>query len=190
MHSQRLNSVPDLLEAIGWCLAGVPKADIADVASLLRPHLADFDVGNPSVAVVLADLRYPGNRKSAWSLACAILASDAHDTGDSATFWRAGFEVLQAFRQSRRGKHTNRKTVAPDALDTLIRDCLDDFPRMSASSLFDQLSRDAGSWHEVLVEFDADRDELVCQLDPASESLSNVGRKEFARRVRHATGCT
>lgn len=188
-HPQRLNSVADMLEAIGWCLAGIPKSDIADVASLLWPHLADFEAVNPSVALVLADLRYPGNRKSAWSMACAILASDAKETGDETTFWRAGFEVLQAYRQSKRGNHSNRKTVAQDALDALIRTYLKDFPHTSGVMLFDQFSRDAGPWHEVLIEFDTDREELVCQLDPASERLSNVGRKEFARRYRHATGC-
>lgn len=185
----RLARTEDILEAASWCLSDIPPGDVSLLASVLRPYANDFTEDRPEVAAILKDLRYPRNRKSSWSLACAILAQDALDRDDTATFWASGIEVLKAMQQGKRGGHHNRNTHAPDALDSCIVEYLSDFPGIAPEQIFLSFIGMANSLHEVLVEHDQDSDELVCQLDQGSEKLTNVGREEFVRRVRRATGC-
>lgn len=185
----RLTKAEDILEAAEWCLAGVPPSDVAFTASLLRQYANDFTEDRPEVADILKYLRYQNNRKSSWTLACAILARDAWDINDAATFWSSGIEVLKAMQQGIRGGHHNRKIYTPDALDTCIAEYLTDFPIAKSNHIFESFSEMANSFHDVIVELDQDRDELVCQLNPDNEKLTNVGRDEFSRRVKRATGC-
>lgn len=187
---KRLAHEADIIEAAEWCLANIPLSDVQVLASILRPLTDNFAEDRPEIAEILKDLRYPRNRKSSWSLACAVLARDAWYRSDTATFWAAGIEVLKAMQQGKRGTHHNRNAHIADLLDNCIAEYLSDFPRATSAEIFLSFSDIAGYSHEVIVEYDQDNEELVCQLAQDSEKLTNVGREEFSRRMRRATGCT
>jgi hypothetical protein len=184
-HSgRRLNQPADIEDALEWRLAGLSIAELEALTDALRPFADDFREDRPEVAALLADLHLPGDRRSEWSLACAVLAWDGLRRNDALAFGIAIAEVMAAMKQGMRGSHTNRKTHVADALDDLIDEHLGNQPGMTANSLFDYFSTMAGALHEVLVEFDADNDELVCLLDPAKEALTNIARDDFERRCR------
>jgi len=185
-RERHLLSLGEIEAAISWRLDGIPKAELAVIADLIRPMAGDFREDRPEVSTMLHDLHRPNDRRSGWSLACAILAADAGCRSDWALFWSAGFEVVSAYRHARRGSHSNRRRVQPDALDALIAAHLVDHPEAAASAVFDRFSNLADTWHSVLIEYDREQDELVCQLDAGSEQLSNVGRTSFAARLERA----
>lgn len=172
--------------AIAWRLDGVPNADVQVIADLIRPMASDFREGRPEVAAMLLDLRRPNDRRSGWSMACAILAADAGGRSNWSLFWAAGFEVVSAFRHAKRGSHRNRRRAQPDALDALIAAHLADQPGITWRAMFDTFACIASTFDSMLVEYDEAQDELVCQLDTASESLTNVGRSSFAARFDRA----
>lgn len=180
-------AVDDLRAAIAWRIEGIPDAEIATLAAMLRPFASDFREARPKVARLLADMRRPGDRRGAWSLACAILAQDAMQHGEVELFLLAGFEVVKALHQGRRGSHANRRAgPAPDALDELVAEHLGSNPGADTDVLFNHFAAIGSALHEVLVDFDQDRDELVCQLTADAEQLTNIDRAEFARRVHRA----
>lgn len=185
-----MTKAEDILKAADWCLFNVPPDVVSEMALLLRPYANDFTEDRPEVAAILKDLRYPRNRKSSWSLACAIIVRDSWDSSDLSTFWAAGIEVLKAWQQGKRGGHHNRNTYSPDALDSCIAEYLADHPSATPEQIFLSFTGLANSLHAVIVEHECDSDELVCQLVEDSDTLTNVGRDEFKRRVRRATGCT
>ena len=177
----------DVTAAVAWRLDGIPSAEVATLATMLRPFAGDFREARPEVARLLADMRRPGDRRGAWSLACAILARDAGRRGDVELLLLAGFEVVKALQQGRRGSHANRRAgTAPDALDKLVAQHLGSNPGVDTDVLFNHFAASGCALHEVLVEFDQNLDELVCQLTPDAEQLTNIDRAEFARRVRRA----
>lgn len=171
----------DIEEAIRWRLRGLDEDDIAVIAERLHPLAADFTDRRREVAAALGWLRRKGDRRAPWSLACAILAEAAALRGDVDGFWSAGLEVLNARRQSHRGQHTHRNVRPADSLDRLIAKHL---PVVGAATMFDLFAEWAGGVLATLADYDVDRGELVCQLDPDDETLTNVGRAEFARRVQ------
>lgn len=174
----------DITAAIAWRLEGIQAVELDEIANLVLPFSEGFSASRPEVASLLDDMRRPGDRRSAWSLACAVLARDAERGGDGNLFWAAGIEVVKSLQQGRRGSHHNRQSApAPDALDALIAQYLGNHAGAGADGVFDHFKGVAGSHHEVLIEFDAEKDELVCELGPDG-ALTNVGRCEFARRAR------
>lgn len=183
VSGRALLTIDDIESAIAWRLAGIPDEEVGAIGAALWPLAKNFREDRPRVARVLADLRRPGDRRGGWSLACACLAREAERRGDLHRFAAAVAEVVTSLRQARRGKHFNRKqSPDADALDDLIADYRRECPGMSPSALFDCLARELPSG--AVVEFDHDKDELVCQLDPEDEHLANIDRADFARRVR------
>lgn len=177
----------DVVAAVAWRLDGIPDAEVVTLAATLRPLADDFREARPKVARLLADMRRPGDRRGAWSLACAILARDARRRGEVELSLLAGFEVVKALQQGRRGSHANRRAgTAPDALDELVAEHLGRNPDVDTDVLFNHFAAIGCALHEVLVEFDQDLDELVCQLTPGAEQLTNIDRAEFSRRVHRA----
>lgn len=177
----------DVIAAVAWRLDGIPDAEVATLAATLRPLASDFREARPKVARLLADMRRPGDRRGAWSLACAILARDARRRSEVELSLLAGFEVVKALQQGRRGNHANRRAgTAPDALDELVAEHLGSNPGVDTDVLFNHFASIGCALHQVLVEFDQDQDELVCQLTADAEQLTNVDRTEFARRVHRA----
>lgn len=188
----RLQTRDDVLAAAEWCLSGIPAEEVRVMGEVLRPLASRFSEDDPEVSAVLADMRYPRNRKSSWSLACAILVEDAWARDDVEAFWAAGIEVLKAWQQGKRGKHHNRNVRTQDALDVRIAAYRADFPVDTHTQAFYSMADIAnapGAFDPLLIEYDYDKDELVCQLDPDDEALTNIGLDEFKRRFRHATGC-
>lgn len=180
--ARRLLTEADVLEAIRWRLTSVPDGDVLALAEVLRPLADDFREDRKEVVSIIGDLRYRNDRRAGWSLACAILAHDAASSDDLSLFWAAGVEVIQAMNQGRRGTHHNRKIIhTPDALDELIAVHRKKYPNITASALFDHFAKTAVLCN-VIADYDADADTLVCQLNPRSEQLTDVTRNELARR--------
>lgn len=178
-----LIAADDIRAAIAWRLSGIPELEVDTLAEALRPFAKDFREARPEVAEILADLRRPGDRRSPWSLACAALARDAFLRGDQFRFAMAGFAVVEAERQGRRGAHVREHTR--DALDALIARHKAAHPGDDADTAFARFGADANAEHEVLAELDANANALVCALGPGG-ALRNVGREEFRRRFRRA----
>lgn len=175
----------DVIAAVAWRLDGIPDTEVATLTKILLPFAGNFREARPKVARLLADMRRPGDRRGAWSLACACLAREAERRGDIYLFAATVAEVVKSMQQAGRGKHSNRKVrPAADALDDLIMDYRHECPDLSPNALFDLVAQSTTS--DVLVEFDQDQDELVCQLDPGDDKLTNVDRVEFGRRVHRA----
>lgn len=103
----------DVAAAIAWRLDGISAVEIVTLTEALRPLAADFRESRPEVAQVLADLRRPGDRRDAWSLANAILARDARKLGDVEGFLLSGFAVIEAMRQGRRSDRSRSPLTTP-----------------------------------------------------------------------------
>lgn len=168
----------DIEAAVDWRLAGISATEIDAIARALDQFAADFREDRPEVAAALADLRRPGDRRDPWSLACAVLAADAMLRSDAEIFFAAGFEVVGALRQSRRGQHHNRAGRPLDALDTLIA-----AESMPSACMFAEFASLAEPDHDVLYGFDEDDSALICRLDPEDARLTRIGWDEFNRRV-------
>lgn len=189
----RVVSDADIHEACLWRLADFPS-DVLDASTLLVGQMIEggipLESERPEVAAAMVALKRPRDRRDAWTALMAISALYADSQGNARLFLLAGFEVLKSSAQAKRGSHTNRKKRVSDALDTAIAEYLADLPAATDSEIFDSFADIACSFHQVIVEYDQDKGELVCQLDPNDEKLTNVGRDEFSRRVRKcATGC-
>jgi hypothetical protein len=163
---------------MSWRLEGIPIQELEAIADALRPFADDFREDRPEVAALLADLYRPGDRRSGWSFACAVLAWDALRRCDILTFGAAMTEVLAALRQARRGQHHNRAGRPQDALDSLIT-----VESMPADRLFVEFASLAEPGHDVLRGFDEEGGVLICRLDQDAERLTPIGWSEFNRRV-------
>jgi hypothetical protein len=53
----------DVTAAVAWRLDGIPSAEVATLATMLRPFAGDFREARPEVARLLADMRRPGDRR-------------------------------------------------------------------------------------------------------------------------------
>jgi hypothetical protein len=189
----RVVSDADIHEACLWRLADFPS-DVLDASTLLVGKMIEGEIPlesqRPEVAAAMAALKRRGDRRNEWTALMAIAALYADSQGHARLFLLAGFEVLKASAQARRGSHGNRRRHVADALDAAIAEYLGDLPAATASDIFDSFADDACASHQVIVEHDRDKGELVCQLDPNDERLTNIGRGEFFKRVRKcATGC-
>lgn len=182
----RLPTHADVAAAVAWRLAGISEADVEALADVLRPFAGDFSESRPEVMAILSDLHRPGDRRGARTLAAAVLARDAERRGDIAGFLLAGFEVLGSFQQSQRRKHHNRDIPLhqDDALDKLIRKYISVDPDIASITLFKDFAAQAGGFNKVLVEFDENKEELVCQLNPKVKALTNITSGDFGRRMR------
>ena len=103
----------DVAAAIAWRLDGIDAVEIDTLTEALRPLAADFRESRPEVVQVLADLRRPGDRRGAWSLANAILARDAERCGDVAEFILAGIAVIESMRRSLSNSGKQRSPLKP-----------------------------------------------------------------------------
>lgn len=183
----------DIHEAALWRLAEFP-AELIEASTARVAQLVDADVPLESnhleVAAAMAELKRPGDRRSGWSALMAVTALYADSQGYARLFLVAGFEVVKASQQGKRGSHHNRRMCARDSMDDHIKEFLAGDPAASTSEIFQHFADIACSSDPVFVEYDQGKDELVCQLDPDDEKLTNVSREEFAGRVRRATGCS
>lgn len=185
--SHRVVSDADIHEACLWRLAEFPP-DVRDASTARVAQLVQSGIplasDQPEIAAAMSGLKRPGDRRNEWTALMAIAALYADSQGHARLFLLAGFEVLKSRGQARRGSHTNRRRHVADALDAAISEYLADLPAATGAEIFDSFADIAWSSHPVIVEHDHDKGELVCQLDPNDEKLTNVGRDEFSKRVR------
>ncbi len=134
----------DLRAAIAWRIEGMPAAEIEAIAAVLRPLADDFREARPEVAAVLADLRRPGDRRGAWSLACAILARDAEMRGDIYQF-AAAVAVIAGSLDQRDRSIGDRSPLTP-----LMRDLKKCRPGMKSEQAFAYFAGLCSGSHEVI----------------------------------------
>ena len=150
VSGRSLLSVDDLRAAIAWRIEGIPATEIEAIAVALRPLAADFREARPEVAAVLADLRRPGDRRGAWSLACAILAQDAEMRGDMYQF-AAAVAVLASSLDQRDRSIGDRSPLTP-----LMRDFKTSRPGMKSEQAFAYFAMLCSGSHEVIAGFSDD----------------------------------
>jgi hypothetical protein len=108
---RRLVTRADIEAAIQWRFDGIPEDELTGMMiagrQIFETHDGDITDSAPAVAALLEQLARPGDRRSPWSLLCALL----YRVADGQTATSAGFEVAVAWQTSRRGK-TSRKCEA------------------------------------------------------------------------------
>ena len=150
-----LLAADDLRAAIAWRIEGIPATEIEAIAAALRPLAADFRETRPEVAAVLADLRRPGDRRGAWSLACAVLARDAEMRGDMYQF-AAAVAVLASSIDQRDRSSGDRSPLTP-----LMRDFKENHPGLTSEQAFAHFAALGGAEHEVIAGFSGIDDALI-----------------------------
>lgn len=138
-----------------------------------------LDAAAPAMAAVLKRLEAmqpAGERRTAWTAACALLALLGEARGDMWLFALAGQAVLEAHRQAVRGAKERRQ----DALDQLIEEHLLNHPDRTAPELFKHFQRP--ELRAVIA--DATNDEIG--YDVAGGIVRYVSRRAFAVRVSRA----
>lgn len=170
-----LNRPDDIEAAIDWRLAGLSIAELEAIADALRPFADDFREDRPEVAALLADLHQPGDRRSEWSLACAVLAWDSLRRWDILTFGITIAEVASAMRQSKRGQ----KRGSP--LTPIIEEFRRNQPGATSEQAFEHfigIAEASGNSHEVIADYSPVRDSLILHDGP------EISRESFCRQYR------
>lgn len=162
----------DIEDALDWRLSGLAIGELEAIAEALRPMADDFREDRPEVATLLADLHRPGDRRSGWSLACAVLAWDGLRRHDMIAFGAALAEVLSAFRSSQ-GAKGDRHPLTP-----VMRELKRNQPAMTADRAFAHFKGLAADDHEILADYSDERDALI--LHDAAE----LSREAFCRQYR------
>jgi hypothetical protein len=150
ISGRSLLTADDLRAAIAWRIDGIPAIEIEAIATALRPLAADFRETRPEVAAVLADLRRPGDRRGAWSLACAVLARDAEMRCDLYQF-AAAVAVLASSLDQRDRSIGDRSPLTP-----LMRDLKKSRPGLKSDQAFAYFAGLCSGSHEVIAGFSDD----------------------------------
>lgn len=155
-QSRRVPTDEDILDAAHWRLAGW-STDAVEAATERIAGLVDrkipLDTAEPQVAESLA--HFDHDRRDPWSALCAIAALFADGQGDQRLFLAAGFEVLQAFRQSTRGRRHGA-----DALTQIITGLVH-HEDATADAIFDVLAAAAGDEHAAIISYNVLTDTLT-----------------------------
>ncbi len=183
MATRSLPTESDLLAAIEWRLNGVApktiKSGLQAVAGLLD-SAAPIREDDKPVAAILARLSLGNDRRNPWGLLCALLAIHARQRGDTALFWSASIEVVEAYRQARRAP-----CKKADDLSQLISAHVAEKPDQSPSDLFREFAALAGTGtYACLSEHDPEFGLLLywsCATDKKEESIN---QENFVRRVQ------
>ncbi|MBK6743615.1 MAG: hypothetical protein IPG66_11815 [Hydrogenophilales bacterium] len=105
----RLITRIDIEAAIRWRFDGIPEDELASMMisarQLFETHEGEITDSAPAVAALLEQLARSGDRRSPWSLLCALLWRVA----DGLTASSAGFEVAVAWQSSRRSRSPRRR---------------------------------------------------------------------------------
>lgn len=117
-------------------------------------------------------------RSSEWTMACARQARAAQEAKDVGLFWSAGFEVLQAYRASRRGQ-TER---LGDDLTRMLARFFENNPMATPGDAYAHALKLA-ELHIAPFDDLADQGGLVFEPSPGA-SLENISREALLRRAR------
>ena len=179
MTNRQLTSRDDILHAARVRLRGWKQADVEPVWKLYEDIRSRQQI--PSAADVLAVL--PDDGKDRWSCYCALQVLTANKHGDTELLFRAGYCVIDWYRQSERAKNRRERQ---DALRGMIADCLRESPDISPKALWDDFKRQAeDGFHPVLADFDENTDELLYAPSKYAESVA-IGFEAFRKRVQQA----
>lgn len=141
-----------------------------------------LDTSQPAVAALLAGIADDTDRRDPWPALAALAVLWADQVGHASMFWRAGFEVVTAYRV---GQHRKGCGSAGDALDDLIARYLLALPEITPRALWDQFALEVEDGHgaaDVISEFDDDG-RLVFDAD-GTGLLADVTFDAFRRRVQ------
>ncbi|MCX7058858.1 MAG: hypothetical protein NTZ79_17260 [Proteobacteria bacterium] len=130
-----------------------------------------------------ADSAAPGMRRDGrnpFSASCALLALLASAKGDAALLYRAGYGVIDSYRQAERATGPRRG----DALNDLIRQYLAEMPTIGPKKLWDDFKGQAiDGFNEILTDFDDDSQVLSYAPWRGAES-EDIGFEAFRKRVQ------
>lgn len=188
----------DILDAARYRLRGWTPSQIEEGVAAAASAIASQD-GLQSAGEHLVRAK---DRGDPWSAFCALICLLADTRGDTALLYRAGYEVIDGYRQAQRAAGPK----ASDALNELIRGRMDVLPDAGPRELWDEFVRLAeDAFHAVLVGFDEAAGVLSYEPRPGAK-LADIDFVAFRRRVQrisrgqvrqqparvapHAVGCS
>lgn len=179
---QRLATADEIAQAIIWRLKGLDRAKKADLIGRLGQLPKWLRADDPAVAAFLNEIEqaFPGDRRSSWTLACAMVAvTDRMNRGYA--FWTAGMVVLGAHRKS-----LQRAGKGPcDALTDLVAEFLGNHPQAAPLEIWESFTVVALFHTDVLADYDEENN--ILSFYPDTKDLNNwqdIDYETFARRVR------
>ena len=185
--SRRVLTEGDILKAVFWRLGnpGRERArfEIEHVRAFLAERTAEtqsIEEDDVAVREVLALLRRTDDRRGVWGLLMALISFLSHKEGDRDLFFRAGMEVVTAYRQANLGASGGR---CEDSLTIWIAAFLEDHPEANTAAVIDGLIGSVR--HDPMIEeFDSSARILTYQPHQGSERLKDIDLKTLARRVQ------
>ncbi len=198
MSERLLITQADILEAARYRLRGWTPSQIEEGVAAAASAIASQD-GLQSAGEHLVRAK---DRGDPWGAFCALICLLADTRGDTALLYRAGYEVIDGYRQAQRAA----RPKASDALNELIRGRMDILPGVSPRELWDEFADLAETtFHAVLVGFDEAAGVLSYEPRPGAK-LVDIDFVAFRRRVQrisrgqvrqqparvapHAVGCS
>lgn len=186
---RRLLGDDDVLDAALWRLADWTIEELergAAIVASLRQLGAPLIRDQPDIRRALLMLERSGDRRDPWTALAALLVLHADACGDVSLFWRAGFDVVTARRNSR----ARVSSAALNEFAAMVADYQANRPHATADEQFDFWAAIAGT-HPVLAEHDSRRDVLTYVRNGR---LVDINRASFARlfrrvRERRSAGC-
>ncbi len=122
----------------------------------------------------------PDDGRNQVSAACALLTLLANVRGDTELLYRAGYGVVDSYRQAQRSTGKRRS----DALSDLIRNYLDVMPDISPKELWDDFTGQAAEgYHETLTGYDEAAKVLTYEPSPGAE-FTDITFDAFRRRLQ------
>ncbi len=130
--------------------------------------------------VTLAPLDIPADGRNPFSASCALLALLASANGDAALLYRAGYGVIESYRQAERAAGSRRG----DALNDLIRQYLAEMPTIEPKQLWEDFKGQAvDGFNEILTDF-SDDDQVLSYSPWRGAELVDIGFEAFRKRVQ------
>ncbi|MCX7173427.1 MAG: hypothetical protein NT159_05815 [Proteobacteria bacterium] len=164
-------------------MKGLDRAKIADLIGRAGQLPASIRADDPVVAGFLqeVDQAFPEDRRSAWTLACAMVAaSDRQNRG--AAFWSAGMVVIGAHRKTRLHQPAKRHC---DALSSLIADFLGNHPEAAPLEIWKHFTDVVLMCSDVLADYNQAANILSYYPDADDpDHWEKIRYETFSRRVR------
>lgn len=198
MSERLLITQADILEAARHRLRGWTPSQIEEGIAAAASAISSQD-GLQSAGEHLVMAK---DRGDPWGAFCALLCLLADTRGDTDLLYRAGYKVIDGYRQAQRAAGPK----ASDALNELIRGRMDDQPDVGPRELWDKFTDTAeNTFNAVLVGFDEAAGVLSYEPRPGAK-LVDIDFVAFRRRVQrisrgqvrqqparvapHAVGCS
>lgn len=176
----RIPSESDILKAISWRVSALSENNVSEAAGLIFEASVTGEpaqVDEKALEIHSYSLRLVGDRREPFSLACALVAWEAHRRQAWSVFWPAGFIVWQAMKQGKRGAHARK----PDPLNDLIAQFRKNQPRAGPLEAYEHFCDMTVAFHDVLSDFDGEA--LIYLHGKATRRIGfDAFKKRFARQ--------